>query len=82
MKASAGPRITTTTYRPAFTLLETLVALALLGMIMASVSASIDLYWKYRTLSRERISAAQILRGVMEDLSCDLRSGEAPQANA
>lgn len=81
MKASAGPRITTTAYRPAFTLLETLVALALLGMIMASVGASIDLYWKYRTLSRERISAAQILRGVMEDLNCDLRSGAAPQAN-
>jgi prepilin-type N-terminal cleavage/methylation domain-containing protein len=82
MKASAKTRISTAAYRPAFTLLETLVALALLGMIMASVSASIDLYWKYRTISRDRISAAQILRGVMEDLTCDLRSGAAPQANA
>jgi hypothetical protein len=62
--------------------METLVAMALLGMIMASVSASIDLYWKYRTLSRDRTTSAQILRGIMEDLSGDVRSAAAPHAVA
>jgi len=57
-----------------FTLLETLVALALLSMIMASMGASINLYWKYRTLSRARVTSSQLMRGLIEDLTSDLRS--------
>ncbi len=64
--------------RGGFTLMETLVAVALLGMIMASVGASIDLYWRYRTLSRDRVASSQILRGIMEDMTCDLRMATMP----
>lgn len=64
--------------RFAFTLMETMVALALLGMIMMSVGTSITLYWKYRTLSRDRVVSAQILRGLLDDLTSDLRSVSAP----
>ena len=64
--------------RSAFTLMETMVALALLGMIMMSVGTSITLYWKYRTLSRDRVASAQILRGLLDDLTSDLRSVSVP----
>ena len=60
--------------RDAFTLMETLVALALLGMIIGSVSSSLNLYWKYRSSSQQRITSAHVLRGLMEDLVTDLRS--------
>jgi prepilin-type N-terminal cleavage/methylation domain-containing protein len=66
--------------RSAFTLMETMVALALLGMIMMSVGTSLTLYWKYRTLSRDRVISAQILRGLLDDLTSDLRSVSASNA--
>ena len=57
-----------------FTLMETLVALGLCGLIVGSVGTSIDLYWKYRTLSRDRVTSSHVLRGIVEDLTGDLRS--------
>jgi prepilin-type N-terminal cleavage/methylation domain-containing protein len=59
--------------RRAFTLMETLAALAILGLVVSSLSASLHLYWKYRSVSRSQITIAQFQRGIIEDLTCDLR---------
>ena len=52
--------------RRAFTLMETLAALAILGLVVSSLSASLHLYWKYRSLSRSQITIAQLQRGIIE----------------
>lgn len=70
---NTGTRKQSRAPRSALTLLETLVALALLGLIVGSVSSSLGLYWKHRSLSQQRVSSAHILRGLMEDLMTDLR---------
>jgi type II secretory pathway pseudopilin PulG len=70
---NTGTRKQSRAPRSALTLLETLVALALLGLIIGSVSSSLGLYWKHRSLSQQRVSSAHILRGLMEDLMTDLR---------
>ena len=59
--------------RRAFTLMETLAALAILGLVVSSLSASLHLYWKYRSLSRSQITVAQLRRGIIDDLTSDLR---------
>ena len=60
-------------HRRAFTLMETLAALAILGLVVSSLSASLHLYWKYRSVSRSQITIAQLQRGIIEDLTSDLR---------
>lgn len=57
-----------------FTLLETLVALGLSGILMAAISLSLNLYWKHRSLSYQRLTSAQMLRGLFEDIAMDLRA--------
>jgi hypothetical protein len=59
--------------RRALTLLETLLALGLCGMILAAVSTATSLYWKYRSITREQVQSSQLLRGLAEDLTADLR---------
>lgn len=59
--------------RRAFTLMETLAALTILGLVVSSLGASLHLYWKYRSISRSQITAAQLQRGLVEDLTSDLR---------
>jgi prepilin-type N-terminal cleavage/methylation domain-containing protein len=60
-------------HRRAFTLMETLAALAILGLVVSSLSASLHLYWKYRSFSRSQITIAQLQRGIIDDLTSDLR---------
>lgn len=72
-EANQSPRI----LARGFTLMETLVALGLCGLIVGSVGTSIDLYWKYRTQSRDRVTSSHVLRGIVEDLTGDLRSAMA-----
>ena len=60
-------------HRRAFTLMETLAALAILGLVVSSLSASLHLYWKYRSVSRSQITIAQLQRGIIDDLTSDLR---------
>ena len=60
-------------HRRAFTLMETLAALAILGLVVSSLSASLHLYWKYRSVSRSQITIAQLRRGIIDDLTSDLR---------
>ncbi|MFO0999794.1 MAG: type II secretion system protein GspJ [Planctomycetaceae bacterium] len=60
-------------HRRAFTLMETLAALAILGLVVSSLSASLHLYWKYRSVSRSQITIAQLQRGIVDDLTSDLR---------
>lgn len=62
-----------------FTLMETLVALGLLVAIMSSLSSGIHLYWKYRRLSQDSMTASKLTRGIIEDLTCDLRAVSPPQ---
>lgn len=61
-----------------FTLMETLLALALLGVVMGSIAGSLDLYWRYRRLSNERLTESQLLRGILEDLTSDVRASTVP----
>ncbi len=57
-----------------FTLLETMVALALCGLIIAALGTATHLYWKYRSLTKGQIHTAHLVRGLTEDVSESLRS--------
>ena len=57
-----------------FTLLETLVALGLCGLIVAAIGSATHLYWKYRSYTKNQIQTSQLTRGLAEDFSSDLRS--------
>lgn len=57
-----------------FTLLETLVAISLLGVIFILSNSALQLYWKYRAISGECVTSSHILRGLIDDLTGDLRS--------
>ena len=56
-----------------FTLIETLLALGIAGMLLAAIGVSLDLFWKHRKLSHTRMTSSQTLRGIVEDLTQDLR---------
>ncbi len=56
-----------------FTLIETLAALGIAGMLLAAIGVSLDLFWKHRKLSHTRMTASQTLRGIIEDMTQDLR---------
>ena len=71
--AASVDRQSRSSHRRAFTLMETLAALAILGLVVSSLSASLHLYWRYRSLSRSQITVAQLQRGVIDDLTSDLR---------
>lgn len=80
-KVRSGHRHLTgkTAFARGFTLMETLVALGLLVAIMSSLSSGIHLYWKYRRLSQDSMTASKLTRGIIEDLTCDLRAVSPPQ---
>ena len=66
-----GQRISTT---QGFTLLETLLSLALCSVLVLAISSTIQLYWNYRVRSESKMSSATLLRAVTDDLRCDLRA--------
>jgi len=59
--------------RAAFTLLELLVSLALTVVLMGAVGTSLSMFYRYRGLSQQNSLDATKRRGVLEDLSTDLR---------
>lgn len=65
-------------FRRGLTLLETILTLALTGVILAGVSAAIRQFWKYRSLAQASAHAAELRRGIAEDLAVDLRAVREP----
>lgn len=59
--------------RNGFTLLETIIVLALCGVLIAAMSGATHMYWKYRLITQEQVHSAHLLRGIVEDLTLDLR---------
>lgn len=59
--------------RSGFTLLELLVSLTLTVILMGAVGTSLSMFYRYRGLSQQNSLAATKRRGVLEDLSSDLR---------
>lgn len=57
-----------------FTLLELLVAIALSGLLVGAVYASLDLYWRHSVAGRADVERAQIVRAVLRRIELDLRS--------
>lgn len=64
--------------RRGFTLLELLLALLLSGMLLSAAFAAVHLSWKYRSAGAAQVEVAMVTRGVLEDLTVDLRSGVVP----
>ena len=67
------PRIQSAQNRKGFTLLETLLALALATVVLSASYTAVDSYWATRRASEQRVAVAQMSRGLVEDLSSDLR---------
>ena len=61
------------TGRVAFTLLELLVSLALTVVLIGAVGTSLSMFYRYRSLAQQNSLEATKRRGVLEDLSTDLR---------
>jgi|GEM_PF-4107222 prepilin-type N-terminal cleavage/methylation domain-containing protein len=59
--------------RRAMTLLELLIATALSVVLMAAVSASLDMFMQFRSRASDGQQSAAINRGLAEDLATDLR---------
>lgn len=60
--------------RRAFTLLEILLALALMIFLMGAISQALTMYIRLSTLGREEVEQAQIGRGVLQQIARDIRS--------
>lgn len=60
--------------RPGFTLLEILLAVALLLLLMGAVSQSISMYVTLSSLGREEVEQSQIGRAVLQQIAVDIRS--------
>ena len=56
-----------------FTLLELLVSLALTVILLGAVGTSLSMFYRYRGLSQQNALESTKRRGVLEDLSSDLR---------
>lgn len=60
--------------RPAFTLLEILLALGLSTVVVAASFQAVRLSWLYRSAGETSVVASQVRRGIVADISYDLRS--------
>lgn len=68
--------------RRAFSLLEVLLAIAILALILASMSVAISLLAKFRQRGMQNSEHAFVLLGICEDLASDLRAiASSPQEN-
>ena len=68
------PALTPRRRRRAFTLLETMLALALAGILLAGVYAAIDQSWKMTASGREEMERAQLARALIHKIELDIRS--------
>ncbi len=64
--------------RPAFTLIEMLVSLALSTVVISAVYGAIHLQWKVRTASENQVQTARRVHGIVQDLTLDLRACRQP----
>jgi len=60
------------------TLLETLLTLALTGVILAGISGAVRQFWRYRSNAQQNSLMAETRRGIAEDLAVDLRAVRQP----
>lgn len=67
-------RVSVAALRPAFTLYEVLLALALTGVLVGAVFSSINLYYRLSTAGRAQIERAQLARSIIQRLESDIRS--------
>ena len=65
-----------------FTLLEVLLTLALAGVLMTAVWASLDLFFRYSDAGREEADQLQVARAISQAIERDLRSSIQPPAQA
>lgn len=64
--------------RQGFTLMELLLALMLCGMVLSAAFGAVHLSWKYRSAGETQVEQSQVIRGVLQDISLDLRSAVVP----
>jgi prepilin-type N-terminal cleavage/methylation domain-containing protein len=67
-------------HRHGFTLMELLLALMLCGMVLSAAFGAVHLSWKYRSAGEAQVEQSQVVRGVLQDITLDLRSGSVPPA--
>ena len=61
-----------------FTLIELLLALALCGIVLSAAFGAVHLSWKYRTAGETQVVQAMLMRGVVQDITLDLRAAVVP----
>lgn len=61
-----------------FTLVELLLALALCGIVLSAAFGAVHLSWKYRTAGEAQVVRALVIRGVLQDMTLDLRTAAVP----
>lgn len=65
-------------HRTGFTLMELLLALVLTSMIMSAAFGAVHLSWKYRSAGDVQVEQSQTIRGIIQDITLDLRSTAIP----
>jgi prepilin-type N-terminal cleavage/methylation domain-containing protein len=64
--------------RCGFTLIELLLALSLCGIVLSAAFGAVHLSWKYRTAGESQVANALLIRGVLQDMTLDLRTTALP----
>lgn len=58
--------------------MELLLALMLCGMVLSAAFGAVHLSWKYRSAGERQVEQSQVVRGVLQDISLDLRAAVIP----
>ncbi len=78
LKCRASHQESLRSVRHGFTLMELLLALMLCGMVLSAAFGAVHLSWKYRSAGEVQVEQSQVVRGVLQDITLDLRSGVVP----
>lgn len=64
--------------RRGFTLVEILASVVLSAMLVAAAFGAMHLQWTLRSAGEAQVEHSQVVRGIFDDITCDVRSARRP----